>query len=94
MTGRPWTPKLLAERWGCSGETVRQMVRSGQLPHFLVGRGIRITQQAVEEYECRTIVSGGLRADMSSCGTTTPATADDFVLRHTNSMKPKAKHAK
>ncbi len=33
---QPFTPETLAERWGCSGETVRQMVRSGQLPGFRV----------------------------------------------------------
>lgn len=26
-SARPWTPDMLAERWGCSAETVRQMVR-------------------------------------------------------------------
>jgi len=27
---RPWTPDALAARWGCSGETVRQMCADGR----------------------------------------------------------------
>jgi hypothetical protein len=26
MTDRPYTPETLADRWGCSAETVRQLV--------------------------------------------------------------------
>jgi excisionase family DNA binding protein len=29
---RPYTPDEMAARWGCAGETVRAMIRSGQLP--------------------------------------------------------------
>jgi excisionase family DNA binding protein len=50
-----YTPDTLAERWACSGETVRQLVKRGALRGFRVGRMIRITRDAVEEYErCQT----------------------------------------
>lgn len=39
------------ERWMCSGETVRQLIRTGKLPAFRIGRMMRVTPQALEEYE-------------------------------------------
>lgn len=53
---RPYTPDSLAERWGVSAETVRQLVKRGELPGFRVGRMIRIPVQAVEEFERSGIV--------------------------------------
>lgn len=83
----------LAVRWGCSGETVRQMCASGRLPAFRVGRMWRIPAAAVEEYECGTIGSDGSRDGSSSHGQTTPAPADVFVLRPTASAMRSAKPA-
>ncbi len=48
---RPMTPEMLAERWMVSAETVRQLVKRGELRGFRVGRMIRIPADAVEEYE-------------------------------------------
>ncbi|QOL82349.1 excisionase family DNA-binding protein [Pseudooceanicola spongiae] len=45
---RPFTPDGLAERWGCSGETVRNMIRDGMLPAFRVRRMYRIRPEIVE----------------------------------------------
>lgn len=39
---RPFTCDTLADRWGCSAETIRQMVVSGRLPGFRVGRMIPV----------------------------------------------------
>jgi excisionase family DNA binding protein len=65
---RPFTPEALAERWHCSAETIRQMCARGDLPHFRVGRMIRIPAQAVEERECQNIASVGSMAGSSSHG--------------------------
>ncbi|MCA0847204.1 helix-turn-helix domain-containing protein [Salipiger thiooxidans] len=46
-----YSPDDLAERWGCSGETVRNMIRSGELPAFRVGRMYRIRWQDVDRHE-------------------------------------------
>jgi len=40
---RPLTPDEIAHRWGCSGETVRSLIRKGELPAFRVGRMFRVT---------------------------------------------------
>jgi len=56
--GRPlYTPDTLAERWGCSGKQVRNMILAGKLRAFRIGeRLIRIPAAAVEEFEaCQTI---------------------------------------
>lgn len=47
----PYTPELLAERWHCSAEKVRQMYRKGELRGFRLGRMIRINPDSVEEVE-------------------------------------------
>lgn len=48
---RPFTPETLAERWQCSAETVRQMVRDGRLRGFRVGRMFRIPADVVDAFE-------------------------------------------
>lgn len=48
---KPFTADMLAERWECSAETVRQLYKRGELRGFRVGRMIRIPLDAVEEYE-------------------------------------------
>ena len=53
LTEKPYTPDTLAERWGCSAQTVRNIISQGDLPAFRVGRLFRIKPEAVEEYECQ-----------------------------------------
>ena len=48
---RPYTPETLAERWKCSHQHVRDLIRSGRLQAFRVGRLIRISRQAVLDHE-------------------------------------------
>ncbi|WP_108500505.1 helix-turn-helix domain-containing protein [Paracoccus indicus] len=91
MTVRPYTPEMLADRWDCSGETVRAMIRSGTLPAFRVGRMMRITAKAVEDYECGIIGSDVSKDDSSSCGTTRTEPGDVIALRHTRRRMPSAK---
>lgn len=86
---RPFTADSLAERWGCSGETVRQMVKSGRLPGFRVGRMIRITAQAVEDYECQRSASDGSGAASASTGPATMDAGGAISLRHATERPPR-----
>ncbi|WP_390922784.1 excisionase family DNA-binding protein [Parasedimentitalea psychrophila] len=88
---RPYTPDQLGERWHCSGETVRLLVKSGALRGFRVGRMIRIPRDAVEEYECPKSTSDGLEADSVSIGMIAPANEFAVSLRHApeRTQKPK-----
>lgn len=45
---RPLTPDEIAERWACSGETVRSLIRRGELPAFRVGRMFRVSAADLE----------------------------------------------
>ena len=65
---RPYTPQELATRWQCSAETIRQMVKRGELPGFRAGRMIRIPSKAVEDYECQTSVLEDCAAGSASIG--------------------------
>ncbi|WP_442953538.1 helix-turn-helix domain-containing protein [Paracoccus sp. (in: a-proteobacteria)] len=84
---------MLADRWDCSAETVRAMIRTGALPAFRVGRMMRITAKAVEDYECGIIGSGASRDDSSSCGMTMTEPGDVIALRQTRRKAPSAKRA-
>ncbi|WP_406646954.1 helix-turn-helix domain-containing protein [Aliisedimentitalea scapharcae] len=91
---RPFTPDQLADRWGCSGETIRAMIRRGELSAFRVGgKLLRIAQATVEEYECGTTESVASKDDLSSCGTKMTGDAAVTVLRHTRQKKPSEKPA-
>lgn len=46
-----YTPDELAERWGCSGNHIRAMIRKGTLPAFRLGKLYRVPASVVEEYE-------------------------------------------
>ncbi|PJE26573.1 hypothetical protein CVM50_17845 [Pseudooceanicola marinus] len=90
---RPYSPDDLAARWGCSGETVRSMIRNGSLPAFRVGRMYRIRPEVVEQHECANTESESSMAASSSCGTRPMERGDAFVLRHTRPRRPNAKSA-
>jgi excisionase family DNA binding protein len=49
---KPYSPELLADRWGCSAEKVRQMYHRGELAGFRLGKLIRIPALEVERFEC------------------------------------------
>ncbi|HBM58057.1 MAG TPA: helix-turn-helix domain-containing protein [Citreicella sp.] len=80
---RPMTPEMLAQRWQCSAETIRQMVKRGDLRGFRVGRMIRIPFEAVEEHECQKSASDACEAGSASIGAT-PRQENEpvMVLRH------------
>ena len=93
MTARPYTAEMLAERWECSAETVRQLVRSGRLQGFRVGRMIRIPAHAVEEYECQGSASDDCAAASVSTGPTRPVLESVISLRHAPERKRNLKVA-
>lgn len=89
---RPLTPDMLAERWQCSAETIRQMVKAGDLRGFRVGRMIRIPWDAVEEIECRQSASDACEVDSASIGTIRrPENESAINLRHAVERKRKPK---
>ena len=52
MPTRPYSPELLADRWDCSAEKIRQMFHRGELAGFRLGKLIRIPSIEVERFEC------------------------------------------
>lgn len=50
---RIYTPQQLAERWSCCPNSVRKAIRENELKGFRIGRLMRVTEAAVEEYEKR-----------------------------------------
>ena len=46
-----FTVETLAKRWGVSRHPIDQMIAQGELPHFRVGKLIRIPEKFIEEYE-------------------------------------------
>ncbi|GAB5434749.1 MAG: hypothetical protein EpisKO_41190 [Epibacterium sp.] len=88
---RPFTPDQLGERWGCSGETIRQMVKRGELRGFRIGRMIRIPQKEVEEFECQTSKSEGCAADCASTGRVQTESECVVSLKHAPERKRKSK---
>jgi excisionase family DNA binding protein len=52
LSTKPYSPELLADRWGCSPEKVRQMYHRGELAGFRLGKLIRIPANEVERFEC------------------------------------------
>ena len=53
-----FTPEGLADRWQVSSETIRQMIRRGDLRAFRVGRLFRIPPEAVEDIERQDMSRG------------------------------------
>ncbi|GAA5663414.1 hypothetical protein Brsp07_01892 [Brucella sp. NBRC 14130] len=52
-----YRPEDVAKLWGCSSRQILNMINSGQLEAFRVGKLLRITPAAVEEYQRRNTVS-------------------------------------
>lgn len=51
MTPEVLTVEEVAERWRCSRATVYNLLASGTLKGFKLGRGVRIPRESVERYE-------------------------------------------
>jgi hypothetical protein len=48
---RAYSPATLAERWTCSAQLVRQMIKRGELEGFYFGKMLRISAAAVARHE-------------------------------------------
>lgn len=48
---KAYSPATLADRWSCSAEKVRGMLRSGELRGFRSGRSLRISAEEVARFE-------------------------------------------
>jgi excisionase family DNA binding protein len=55
----PYTPDSLAKEWGVSANHVRNLIKSGELGHFKLGRLLRISRSAVDAYELREVAIAG-----------------------------------
>ncbi|MGT2444500.1 helix-turn-helix domain-containing protein [Ensifer adhaerens] len=79
---KPFTPKSLADRWGCSDRHIRNMIARGELTAYrLGGKLLRIQPQEVERVE--TCNNGDLpasQASFASHGMTPAASADVIAL--------------
>lgn len=51
MSGKPFSPDTLADRWGVSGKHIREMCAKGTLSFFRVGKLYRIPADVVEGIE-------------------------------------------
>ena len=69
-TAKPYSPRTLAERWGCSAEKVRLMFEARELDGFRLGKLIRIPAAEVERYECQTTASPDIAENGRSPGAT------------------------
>jgi len=54
VSGHPYSPQTLADRWGCSAEKIRRMYRAGEIGGFELGKLIRIPAAEVERFECQS----------------------------------------
>jgi excisionase family DNA binding protein len=89
---KPLTPDLLADRWQVSAETIRQLVRRGELRAFKVGRMFRIPMEVIEEYEaCQITGLDDSMGDSLSHGTMNVELGGAIVLTHTQLRRLKAK---
>ncbi len=48
---KPFTPETLAERWECTPKHIRALTKRGELPHFTLGKLIRIPAECVRKIE-------------------------------------------
>src|SRR3990167_8604698 len=83
ITQRPMTPEQAADYCGCSANHIRNLIKRGELRAYRLGRLLRITQAALEEYEqChQTIASGGSTEGSPSLGGRAES-GDVIVLTH------------
>ena len=47
----PFTPEMLAERWGCTRAHVIKLIKNGDIRSFRVGSLYRVSAPALQEYE-------------------------------------------
>ncbi|RWN33451.1 helix-turn-helix domain-containing protein [Mesorhizobium sp.] len=75
-----YSPRTLANSWGCSERHIRNLINAGQLRAFRVGKLLRIEPKAVEDYQCRNTVSDDLGENSAPSTMTPPATVTAIRL--------------
>jgi excisionase family DNA binding protein len=65
---RPFSPDTLAERWGCSSQHIRDLIRAGKLESFRIGRLIRIPAAAVKKFETPNLGDATIAQDRDHNG--------------------------
>jgi excisionase family DNA binding protein len=90
---RPLTPEMVAARWDCSANHVRNLIRRGELRAFRVGsRLLRVKPEAVEEFErCQETTGSGDLTDGSSSHGGSMEHDGVIVLTHSRERKPRRK---
>ena len=78
---RVFTPQMLAQRWGVSEKTVRNLVARGELRGFRTGKLYRVSAEAVEEYECKSPNGRSDTTEESSSSSTPPPMDSGNVAR-------------
>src|SRR5688572_22905334 len=63
---KPFNPETLADRWSCSSEKIRQMVKRGELRGFRLGKLYRIPASEVERVECQNTDSSSTEDNSAS----------------------------
>lgn len=51
MEKSAFTPEQVAQRWDCSVGTIRQLISSGKIPSFRVGRLMRVPASVITAME-------------------------------------------
>ena len=72
-TRRPFSPRTLADRWDCSPQKVRCMIRDGEIAAFSIGKLLRIPAAEVERIECQQM------ANIESSHTGVPSPSDSMT---------------
>lgn len=47
-----YTPRTLAQRWGCHPKTIKALIKREKLVPFRIGKLLRISAEEVGRYEC------------------------------------------
>ncbi|TQM94129.1 helix-turn-helix domain-containing protein [Roseinatronobacter monicus] len=90
-TDRPLNPEQLADRWSCSAEMVRKLVKQGKLDGFRVGSLYRILSDSILEYEkCQNSKSDACAGDTAFLGRPKESGAV-ISLRHSPETKQRPK---
>ena len=64
------TPGMIAKRWSCSERHVRNLITTGELPSFRLGKLLRVRGADVENLECQNGGSTDIAAATASLGWT------------------------
>lgn len=84
----------LADHWSCGPDTIRSLIKSGDLPAFkLGGKLLRIRADEVERFECRSIASNDTVEPSPSSGTKRDD-ATDIRLERLIEHRPKPPRAR